>query len=118
MMNKKVVAVAGTAVGVVGVGVIVYKLAKLNKLKNQQEDTCDEDTTTEDGCRIIEVTPLDIITSWTNAGGTLCSEEDLNEFYEWLISLNFTEVSANKLKTIAGKGINGIKNNAREFLEK
>ena len=117
MMNKKVV-VAGTAVGVVGVGVIVYKLAKLNKLKNQQEAACDEDTTTEDRCRVIEVTPLDIITSWTNAGGKLCSEEDLNDFYEWLLSLDFTENSANKLKILAGKGIDGFKNNAREFLEK
>ena len=37
MMNKKTLVFAGTAVGVVGVGVIAYKLFKLHKLRNDNE---------------------------------------------------------------------------------
>ena len=142
MMNKKTVVVAGTAVGVVGVGAIAYKLIKMNKLKKQQEQqaTTDneeipEDVTTNETEvpeatndtqeKVAQTNQKDIqkdaskyIASWLRTGSQLYYENDLDRFYNCLLALGLTEDNALLFKNVARTGDYYIENGMREYLNK
>ena len=142
MMNKKTVVVAGTAVGVVGVGAIAYKLIKMNKLKKQQEQqaTTDNEETQEDVAtnetevpeatndtqeKVAQTNQKDIqkdaskyIASWLRTGSQLYYENDLDRFYNCLLTLGLTEDNALLFKNVARTGDYYIENEMRQYLNK
>ena len=143
MMNKKTVVVAGTAVGVVGVGAIAYKLIKMNKLKKQQEQqaTTDNEETQEDVTtnetkvpdttndtqeeKVTQTNQKDIqkdaskyIASWLRTGSQLYYENDLDRFYNCLLALGLTEDNALLFKNVARTGDYYIENDMRQYLNK
>ena len=142
MMNKKTVVVAGTAVGVVGVGAIAYKLIKMNKLKKQQEqqattdnEEIQEDVTTNETEvpeatndtqeKVAQTNQKDIqkdaskyIASWLRTGSQLYYENDLDRFYNCLLALGLTEDNALLFKNVARTGDYYIENGMREYLNK
>ena len=142
MMNKKTVVVAGTAVGVVGVGAIAYKLIKMNKLKKQQEQqaTTDNEEIQEDVAtnetevpeatndtqeKVAQTNQKDIqkdaskyIASWLRTGSQLYYENDLDRFYNCLLALGLTEDNALLFKNVARTGDYYIENGMREYLNK
>ena len=142
MMNKKTVVVAGTAVGVVGVGAIAYKLIKMNKLKKQQEQqaTTDNEEIQEDVAtnetevpeatndtqeKVAQTNQKDIqkdaskyIASWLRTGSQLYYENDLDRFYNCLLALGLTEDNALLFKNVARTGDYYIENDMRQYLNK
>ena len=144
MMNKKTVVVAGTTVGVVGIGAIAYKLIKMNKLKKQQEQqaTTDNEETQEDVTtnetevpdtttndtqeeKVAQTNQKDIqkdaskyIASWLRTGSQLYYETDLDRFYNCLLTLGLTEDNALLFKNVARTGDYYIENEMRQYLNK
>lgn len=58
------------------------------------------------------------IALWVREGGGLRYREDVNDFYNWLISLGLTEEQANHIKFLATNGKLELENSARKFLNK
>ena len=58
------------------------------------------------------------IASWVREGGGLRYREDVNDFYNWLISLGLTEEQAKHIKFLATNGKLELENSARKFLNK
>ena len=56
------------------------------------------------------------IMSWIRKGGKLRLGEDIDNFYEWLLSLNLSEEDADYIKFIATNGKLELETSAMRFL--
>lgn len=58
------------------------------------------------------------IASWVRAGGKLANGEDIDNFYEWLLSLGLTEEQADHIKFLATNGKLELEIHAKKYLNK
>ena len=57
------------------------------------------------------------IASWLREGGQLRTEEDYDNFYEWLLSLGLNQDDADRIKFLASNSKMELENSARKFLK-
>jgi hypothetical protein len=57
------------------------------------------------------------IASWVRMGGQLQYGEDIDNFYDWLLSIDLSEEEANHIKFLATNGKLELENSARKFLD-
>lgn len=57
------------------------------------------------------------IASWIRAGGELYYVEDVDNFYEWLLSLGLTNDEATHIGWLATNGKMELENDAEKFIE-
>lgn len=58
------------------------------------------------------------IASWLVAGGTLYYVEDVDNFCEWLLSLNLTDDEVQYIRHLATNGRLELETTAEEFIKK
>lgn len=58
------------------------------------------------------------IVSWIRMGGGLRYLDDVDKFYEWLLSTGMSEDEANHIKFLATNGKLELENSAKAFLNK
>ena len=58
------------------------------------------------------------IASWTRSGGKLYYLDDVEKFYNWLLSTGMTEDEAKQIKFLATNGKLELENSVKEFLNK
>lgn len=56
------------------------------------------------------------IASWVRKGGQLMYGEDIDDFYEWLLSLGLSTEDADDIKFLAMNGKMELENSALKFL--
>ena len=56
------------------------------------------------------------IASWVREGGKLRTGKDIDDFYEWLLSLDLSEDDADHIKFLAENGKLELETSARKFL--
>lgn len=56
------------------------------------------------------------IASWVREGGKLRTGKDIDDFYEWLLSLGLSEDDAYHIKFLAENGKLELETSARKFL--
>ena len=57
------------------------------------------------------------IASWVRMGGQLQYGEDIDNFYDWLLSLGLTKEEADHIRFLATNGKLELENSARKFLD-